>query len=321
MPATVLVGPDERPVMGFSLARACDFYRHGTAEQQESAASLAEMLSGLEEAPPGALEMDFLTQDAYLLGVRVVASAQELEDYWLDARAGARPVAADAAFDAALRRFFPQVAEDPRAWNFDQVRGFFIDLGFKLDRALTAAAPRVRGMYNHDREDAAALTASMHEERAKARAEGSATGGGAVLVDTKPLQEPVAAPGWGVDVQTGLAPDEIPAESFRPLTIGSVTVLITNYAGRLAAIGGVCSHQSASLVKGRIDGPSITCPRHGAEYDLRTGQEICPPFCQRWMDEHGMLAKIMRAAIPEKTGGNLPVYPLRVENNEIILHI
>lgn len=321
MPATVLVAPDERPAMGFILARACDFFQHGTAEQQDSASSLAEMLSGLEEAPPGALEMDFLTQDAYLLGVRIVAVAQELEDYWLDARAGARPLVADAGFEAALRRFFPQVAEDSQAWKFDQVDGVFIGLGFKVDRALTAAAPRVRGMYNHDRERAAAMTAAMHEQRAKARAEGPDAGSGAVLVGTKPVQEPVAPPGWGVDLQTGLSPDEIPADSFRPLTVGSVTILITNYAGRLAAIGGVCSHQAASLVKGRIDGALITCPRHGAEYDLRSGQEICPPFCQRWMDEHGMIAKIMRAAIPEKTGGNLPVYPLRVENNEIILHI
>ena len=325
MPATVLVGPEERPAMGFVLTRVCDFYAHGTAEQRESVTSLSEMLRGLEEAPPGALEMDFLTQDAYLLGVRVFPASVELEDYWLDARAqaqtGARPSESDPALDAAVRHYFPRAAEDPLGWTFDLVRGVFIDLGFKVDRALTAAAPRARGMYNHDRQDASEKAVALQEARAKLRAEGTSTTAVSVAVAQEPRAEPADVAGWGVDVQTGLSPDDIPAESFRPVTIGSVTVLITNYDGRLGAIGGTCSHQNASLAKGRVEGTVIACPRHGSEYDLRSGKELCPPFCQRWMDEHGLVAKLLRAAIPEKTGGDLPVYPLRVENGEIVLHI
>ena len=37
------------------------------------------------------------------------------------------------------------------------------------------------------------------------------------------------------------------------------------------AIGDRCSHAEASLAEGSVWGTSIECPRHGAEFDLRTG--------------------------------------------------
>ena len=37
------------------------------------------------------------------------------------------------------------------------------------------------------------------------------------------------------------------------------------------AIGDRCSHAEASLAEGSIWGTRIECPRHGAEFDLRTG--------------------------------------------------
>lgn len=324
MPATIVVTPGERPVMCFALARAIAFYQLGTAEQRESVESLSEMLTGLEEAPPGAVEMDFLTQDAYLLGIRLYAISVELEDYWLDARQlaqgpGQNLPPSDPELVLAVRRYFPEIEQDPVAWNIDRVRGAFTSLGFKLDRAITAAAPRARAMYNADRQEADDKAVEIMERHARARA-GSAEAN-AVAVGEASVPSKVSEIGWGVDVPTGLSPDDIPAESFRTLHVGSVTVLLTKYGGRIGAISGTCSHQAANLAGGQVQGTTIACPRHGSEYDLRTGRELCPPFCQHWMDTHGMVGKLLRAATPEKTGGDLPVYPLRVEDGEIVLRI
>ena len=327
MPATITVSPDERPALGFAIDRVALFYQHGTAEQRESADTLVHMLRGLEETPPGSVEMDFLTQDAYLLGIRCYSTSVELEQYWLDAREraegrGERLPEVDARLELAVRHFFPQVIEAPLAWDFDNVRGRFTELGFKLDEAITTATPRVRGMYNADHEEMVDNANELAAARARLRAgvEAEPESSGSVAVEAPPPPPP-STQGWGVDVQTGLSPEDIPAESFRPLTIGSVTVLITNYGGRLAAIQGTCSHQAANLSKGRVEGTTLECPRHGAEFDLRSGRQLCPPFCQVWMDREGMKASILKLITPDKRGGDLLVYPLRVENGEIVLHI
>ena len=38
------------------------------------------------------------------------------------------------------------------------------------------------------------------------------------------------------------------------------------------AIGDRCSHAEASLAEGELWGLEVECPRHGAEFDLRTGR-------------------------------------------------
>lgn len=323
MPVTITLAPEERDVFGFTLDRTVAFYRHGTAEQRESAETLARMLAGFLEAPPGAVELEFLTQDAYLVGLRIYATSLELEDYWLDAQEralGRRLPPADSPLQASVERFFPILAAEPLAWDFQEVRGIFIELGFRLDRGVTAVAPRARGMYNGDKTEVFEAANELHERRARAREDAAVATPerGSVVVAESPAQE---HRDWGVDVPTGLAPDDIPLDSFRSISVGSVTVLITNFGGRLGAIAGTCSHQQASLVKGRVEGSRISCPRHGAEFDLRSGTQLCPPFCPRWMEANGMKARVLKAVTPDRTGGDLPVYPLRVENGEIIVRI
>jgi 3-phenylpropionate/trans-cinnamate dioxygenase ferredoxin subunit len=323
MPATITVTPDERPALGFAMDRVALFYMHGTAEQRESAQTLVSMLRGLEQTPAGTVEMDFLTQDAYLLGIRLYSTAVELEQYWLDAREraegrGERLPPVDPQLETAVRHFFPEVVENPREWDFDRVSGIFTELGFKFDRAVTEATPRVRGMYNADHEEMVDNAHEFAAARARLRAGGHADPGGAVAVEAPPVP---STEGWGVEVQTGLTPDDIPAESFRPFTVGSVRLLITNFGGRLTAIQGTCSHQAANLSKGRVEGAVIECPRHGAEFDLRSGRQVCPPFCEVWMEREGMKAALLKAITPDKRGGDLLAYPLRIENGEIVLRI
>ncbi|OPY31342.1 MAG: Sulredoxin [Methanomassiliicoccales archaeon PtaU1.Bin124] len=51
-------------------------------------------------------------------------------------------------------------------------------------------------------------------------------------------------------------------------------ILLAKVAGRLYAIEGVCSHRGGELWHGRLDGFVIRCPKHGAEYDIRTGEVV-----------------------------------------------
>lgn len=46
------------------------------------------------------------------------------------------------------------------------------------------------------------------------------------------------------------------------------------------AIGDRCSHAEASLAEGEVFDGSVECPRHGSEFDLRTGEPGALPATQ-----------------------------------------
>ena len=54
-------------------------------------------------------------------------------------------------------------------------------------------------------------------------------------------------------------------------------IVIFNIAGQLYSIRDVCSHDDGPVGEGEIAGFNITCPRHGAEFDLRNGAAISMP--------------------------------------------
>lgn len=54
-------------------------------------------------------------------------------------------------------------------------------------------------------------------------------------------------------------------------------IVIFNIAGQFFAIGDVCSHDDGPVGEGEIEGYNITCPRHGAEFDVRTGKVLQMP--------------------------------------------
>jgi nitrite reductase/ring-hydroxylating ferredoxin subunit len=41
--------------------------------------------------------------------------------------------------------------------------------------------------------------------------------------------------------------------------------------GRLYAVADVCPHAGAVLSEGDLEGPVLTCPLHGSQFDVRTG--------------------------------------------------
>lgn len=44
--------------------------------------------------------------------------------------------------------------------------------------------------------------------------------------------------------------------------------------GQIWAIDGICSHQGGPLAEGALEGTTVTCPWHGWQYDVRTGQAL-----------------------------------------------
>jgi 3-phenylpropionate/trans-cinnamate dioxygenase ferredoxin component len=61
------------------------------------------------------------------------------------------------------------------------------------------------------------------------------------------------------------------------LEIEGKAIVIFNIADQLFAVGDVCTHDDGPLGDGDLEGYNIVCPRHGAEFDVRTGKVMQMP--------------------------------------------
>jgi nitrite reductase/ring-hydroxylating ferredoxin subunit len=71
--------------------------------------------------------------------------------------------------------------------------------------------------------------------------------------------------------------DQIPAGTMKSFSVSDKTILVTNIEGQYYAIGGKCTHAGGDLSKGNLEGKIVTCPRHGAQFDVTTGKNIRGP--------------------------------------------
>ncbi|MFO7320156.1 MAG: non-heme iron oxygenase ferredoxin subunit [Chloroflexota bacterium] len=71
-------------------------------------------------------------------------------------------------------------------------------------------------------------------------------------------------------------------------------VVVFNVDGEYYAIEDCCTHEEYPLSEGTLRGYSIECAKHGANFDIRTGEVLAPP-----------------AIIPVKT------YPVRIQDGQI----
>lgn len=71
--------------------------------------------------------------------------------------------------------------------------------------------------------------------------------------------------------------DELPNGERLFVEIDELPIVVFNIGGNIYAIGDVCSHDDGPLGDGEIEGFEVTCPRHGASFDVRTGKVLSLP--------------------------------------------
>ncbi len=70
---------------------------------------------------------------------------------------------------------------------------------------------------------------------------------------------------------------EIPAGTTKRVLVRGVELLLCNVDGELYAVEDVCTHDGGPLDQSELDGCRITCPRHGAQFDVTTGRALTLP--------------------------------------------
>lgn len=76
--------------------------------------------------------------------------------------------------------------------------------------------------------------------------------------------------------------DVLPVNKLKPgmhtlINLKRESLLLVNVAGEFYAVENICSHDGGILSGGEISGAEVTCPRHGARFDLKTGAVLSPP--------------------------------------------
>ncbi|GJM15238.1 MAG: hypothetical protein DHS20C13_05650 [Thermodesulfobacteriota bacterium] len=71
--------------------------------------------------------------------------------------------------------------------------------------------------------------------------------------------------------------DELDSGQAKLVEIEDKEIALFNCDGTYYAIDNECSHVGGPLCEGEIDGSTVICPWHGAEFDLKSGEALAPP--------------------------------------------
>jgi len=65
---------------------------------------------------------------------------------------------------------------------------------------------------------------------------------------------------------------EIPPGKIQKTSIDGKDILVANINGNYYAMDDTCTHAGASLADGKLEGTTITCGWHGAQFDCKSGK-------------------------------------------------
>lgn len=85
-------------------------------------------------------------------------------------------------------------------------------------------------------------------------------------------------------------------------------ILISNFDNKYYAIDSICSHMGGDLGKGKINNNVVICPKHHAQFDLKTGKVT--------KNINGFFKAMTR-----KEASDLKSYNTKVENENIMIEL
>ena len=114
--------------------------------------------------------------------------------------------------------------------------------------------------------------------------------------------------------------DEIPSGNMKHVELNGKEIMMANLDGKFYALNDRCSHTNAPLSMGHIQGNIVTCPMHGARFDITTGKKMSDPEfpslktdslpenLQKYMEYAGQLLSQIKTY-------NQEIYEVKVEDN------
>jgi nitrite reductase/ring-hydroxylating ferredoxin subunit len=71
--------------------------------------------------------------------------------------------------------------------------------------------------------------------------------------------------------------DEMAEQPVKCVKVDGKKIALFDVQGEIFALSDTCTHRGGPLSEGEVEGTTVTCPWHGAEFDVRTGAVLGPP--------------------------------------------
>ncbi len=103
----------------------------------------------------------------------------------------------------------------------------------------------------------------------------------------------------------------LPEGEMQEKVLDGSKILLAKVKGKYYAVQSFCSHLGGDLVKGRLEGYVVSCPRNVSKFDIRDGHVVI--WLSRFPD---LIRKVGTACMPPK---QLRTYAVKVEKDEILV--
>lgn len=70
---------------------------------------------------------------------------------------------------------------------------------------------------------------------------------------------------------------DVPPGQVRVVEFDGTRYAVCHAEGQFFVVDDTCSHDDGPLGEGSLEGGAVVCPRHGARFDVRTGQVLQMP--------------------------------------------
>lgn len=74
--------------------------------------------------------------------------------------------------------------------------------------------------------------------------------------------------------------EELADGEMKLIEVDDQLVILFRIGDQFYCLDDVCTHDGGTLSDGELTGCEIECPRHGARFDVRTGEVVCMPATQ-----------------------------------------
>ncbi len=71
--------------------------------------------------------------------------------------------------------------------------------------------------------------------------------------------------------------EELAPGGRKSVVVDELPALLLRIGDEYFCIEDTCTHDGQAMTNGPVEDHEITCPRHGARFDIRTGKALCMP--------------------------------------------
>lgn len=105
---------------------------------------------------------------------------------------------------------------------------------------------------------------------------------------------------------------ELPDGGVRRCHIGRLEALVSRRGDEVTAIKARCTHLPWRLPERQDSDGAVTCPFHGARFDLASGECVRGPVSKEWRRGLPPGVGLAAALVPGRTCASLESYPARI---------